>query len=74
MKHQIELILNSSPEVLERVLRVVRHRGFTVATMNVEQQASRDTLLNMVVQSERAVPLLVNQLTKLIDVKACQVL
>ncbi|WP_037469603.1 acetolactate synthase 2 small subunit [Shewanella marina] len=74
MKHQIELILNSSPEVLERVLRVVRHRGFTVATMNVEQQASRDTLLNMVVQSERAVPLLVNQLTKLIDVKTCQVL
>ncbi|WP_192844275.1 acetolactate synthase 2 small subunit, partial [Rodentibacter caecimuris] len=34
--YQIELNARHRPEVLERILRVIRHRGFTVTTMQME--------------------------------------
>ena len=36
MEHQIDLTAQHRPEVLERILRVVRHRGFTVTQMDMQ--------------------------------------
>lgn len=72
MSYQLALTLAQCPEVLERVLRVVRHRGFTVTKM--EMQVAGDTAqLQMSVESERAIELLTNQIDKLYDVIDCQV-
>jgi len=72
MSYQLALTLAQRPEVLERVLRVVRHRGFTVTKM--EMQVVDDTAqLQMSVESERAIELLTNQIDKLYDVIDCQV-
>lgn len=36
MQHQVNVSALFNPETLERVLRVVRHRGFQVCSMNME--------------------------------------
>ena len=66
-QYTFELIAQHRPEVLERVLRVIRLRGFTVTKMDmtlVETQVQ----LKITVKSDRTFDLLVNQLAKLPDV------
>lgn len=66
-EYKLELIARHRPEVLERILRVTRHRGFTVTTMEmtlIETQVQ----LKITVKSDRTLELLVNQLVKLPDV------
>ena len=66
-QYQFIIKANKRPETLERLLRVIRHRGFEVLSLNAENNGSEITL-NVTVQSERAVELLLNQLAKLSDV------
>ena len=66
-QYTFDLIAQHRPEVLERVLRVIRLRGFTVTYLEmalVETQVQ----LKISVRSERTFDLLVNQLAKLPDV------
>ena len=66
-QYTFELTVQHRPEVLERVLRVIRLRGFTVTNMDmalVETQVQ----LKITVKSDRTFDLLVNQLAKLPDV------
>ena len=66
-QYTFDLIAQHRPEVLERVLRVIRLRGFTVTNRDmalVETQVQ----LEITVKSDRTFDLLVNQLTKLPDV------
>lgn len=57
------------PEVLERVLRVTRHRGFQVCAMNMVLADATDRVnIELTVSSLRPVQQLFSQLTKLIDV------
>ena len=66
-QYTFELTDQHRPEVLERVLRVIRLRGFTVTNMEmalVETQVP----LKITVKSDRTFDLLVNQLAKLPDV------
>lgn len=66
-QYTFDLIAQHRPEVLERVLRVIRLRGFTVTNMDmalIETQVQ----LKITVKSDRTFDLLVNQLTKLPDV------
>lgn len=66
-QYTFDLITHHRPEVLERVLRVIRLRGFTVTNMDmalVEAQVQ----LKITVKSDRTFDLLVNQLAKLPDV------
>ena len=66
-QYTFDLIAQHRPEVLERVLRVIRLRGFTVTNMDmalIETQVQ----LKITVKSDRAFDLLVNQLAKLPDV------
>ena len=66
-QYTFDLIAQHRPEGLERVLRVIRLRGFTVTNMDmtlVETQVQ----LKITVKSDRTFDLLVNQLAKLPDV------
>ena len=66
-QYTFDLIAQHRPEVLERVLRVIRLRGFTVTNMDmtlVETQVQ----LKITVKSDRTFDLVVNQLAKLLDV------
>lgn len=67
MEHQIDLTAQHRPEVLERILRVVRHRGFTVTQMDM-QLIDDKVRLKFTVKSDRTLELLVSQLEKLTDV------
>ena len=67
MEHQIELTAQHRPEVLERVLRVIRHRGFTVTQMDM-QLINDKVRLKFTVKSDRTLDLLVSQLEKIYDV------
>ena len=67
MEHQIDLTAQHRPEVLERILRVIRHRGFTVTQMNM-QLIDDKVRLKFTVKSDRTLDLLVSQLEKLPDV------
>ena len=67
MEHQIDLTAQHRPEVLERILRVVRHRGFTVTQMDM-QLIDDKVRLKFTVKSDRTLELLVSQLETLPDV------
>lgn len=66
-RYQFVIKANKRPEVLERLLRVMRHRGFEVCRFNADVAGS-EVLIQVTVQSERDKALLVNQLIKLPDV------
>ena len=65
--YTFELTAQHRPEVLERVLRVIRLRGFTVTNMEMTL-VDTQVRLKISVRSERTFDLLVNQLAKLSDV------
>ena len=66
-QYTFDLIAQHRPEVLERVLRVIRLRGFTVTNMDMTLVESQ-VQLNITVKSDRTFDLLLNQLAKLPDV------
>lgn len=66
-QYQLSIKANKRPETLERILRVIRHRGFEVKNLNVE--ANNSTFeLKLTLVSQRQISLLVHQLEKLFDV------
>ena len=65
--YQIEVVAQHRIEVLERILRVVRHRGFIVTQMVMELIDGK-VRLKFTVKSDRTLDLWVNQLVKLPDV------
>ena len=67
MEHQIDLTAQHRPEVLERILRIARHRGFTVTQMDM-QLIDDKVRLKFTTKSDRTLELLVSQLEKLPDV------
>ncbi|KQN60260.1 acetolactate synthase 2 small subunit [Erwinia sp. E602] len=73
MQHQLSIEARFRPEILERILRVVRHRGFQVCTMNMVPSANAENInIEMTVASPRSVDLLSTQLSKLMDVACVQ--
>lgn len=64
---EFTVVANHRPEVLERILRVVRHRGYTVTEMKMTLENDK-VWIDFTVASARDVCLLVNQLKKLYDV------
>ena len=66
-QYTFDLISQHRPEVLERVLRVIRLRGFTVTNMDMAL-VDTQVQLKITVKSDRTFDLLVNQLAKLPDV------
>ena len=66
-EYKLELVARHRPEVLERILRVARHSGFNVTTMEMTLNETQ-VRLKITVRSDRTLDLLVNQLAKLPDV------
>jgi len=74
MQHQLSIDARSRPEILERVLRVVRHRGFRVCAMNMAPQDNPENInIQLTVASQRPVDLLSSQLSKLLDVACVEI-
>lgn len=65
--YQISISAQWRPETLERILRVVRHRGFFAVDLQSRLE-NQQVKMELTVQSERALSLLTNQLTKLYGV------
>ena len=68
MMNSFNLTAANQPAVVERLLRVIRHRGFTLQSFQLKA-VENDLEIDFTVQSTRAVNLLFNQLEKLYDVK-----
>ncbi|WP_017443930.1 acetolactate synthase 2 small subunit [Gayadomonas joobiniege] len=69
MTHTLYLTTQSRPEVMERVLRVVRHRGFALEAVNMQNNTDNQQLvIQLTVSGERPITNLKNQLEKLYDV------
>lgn len=67
--YQIHIEANYRPEVIERILRVVRHRGFRICKMQMETGPCQQLVhLNLNVSSVRAIELLTQQLEKIFEV------
>ena len=66
-QYTFDLIAQHRPEVLERILRVIRHRGFTVTKMEMALIDDK-VRLKFTVKSDRTLVLLVSQLEKLPDI------
>ncbi|MFS2222503.1 acetolactate synthase 2 small subunit [Pantoea sp. B65] len=73
-QHQLSIEARFRPEILERILRVVRHRGFQICSMNMAAANNVNNInIEMTVASQRSVDLLSTQLSKLMDVACVQV-
>lgn len=73
MQHQLLIQARFRPEILERILRIVRHRGFQVCAMNMTSMNSGDINIELLVASQRPVGLLSSQLSKLMDVSSVEI-
>ncbi|WP_318779034.1 acetolactate synthase 2 small subunit [Blochmannia endosymbiont of Colobopsis nipponica] len=60
------------PEITERILRIIRHRGFRLYSLNVQLQGNKveNKIINLfiTVVSNRSANLLFFQLKKLVDI------
>lgn len=72
--YQLIITADDKQVVLERILQVTRYRGFTIngieAKVNTGNNVATITLL---VSSDRAIDLLLEQIHKLIDIKTVAV-
>ncbi|KNC10850.1 acetolactate synthase 2 regulatory subunit [Klebsiella sp. RIT-PI-d] len=74
MHHHVAVEARFNPETLERVLRVVRHRGFQICAMNMETAVDAQNInIELTVASPRPVELLFSQLNKLVDVARVEI-
>ncbi len=68
-QHTLTIEANDRPATLERLLRVIRHRGFQLCKLSADALPDSDLVaIEATVKSERSIQLLLNQLNKLVDV------
>ncbi len=72
MTHTFKIVTNNKSAVVERLLRITRHRGFILQSMNMTATAKQLTI-EISVDSERPMHLMLNQLQKLYDVQKIEV-
>ncbi|MEF1255208.1 MULTISPECIES: acetolactate synthase 2 small subunit [unclassified Vibrio] len=73
-RYLIDIKADDKPVLLERVLRVVRHRGFTVKQVaGTQNHESRIASVEIIVDSDRPISFLTNQIEKLWDVRTVEV-
>jgi acetolactate synthase II small subunit len=69
MKSLLIIQGKNSPELLERILRVVRHRGFSMQNLQAETTENEQGLhLTLTVLSDRNINLLTKQLEKIFGI------
>ncbi|EOX4463942.1 acetolactate synthase 2 small subunit [Vibrio alginolyticus] len=74
-RYLLDIKADDKPVLLERVLRVIRHRGFVIkqvaATQNHESKVAS---VEIIVDSDRPISFLISQIEKLWDVRKVEVL
>ncbi|WGE49970.1 acetolactate synthase 2 small subunit [Actinobacillus equuli subsp. haemolyticus] len=68
-RYDLTIKANTRPETLERILRVIRHRGFEVLNLQAVN-SGEEIAIQLTLQSQRDISLLAAQLEKLFDVLA----
>jgi acetolactate synthase II small subunit len=73
-RYLIDIKADDKPVLLERVLRVVRHRGFVIKQVAATQNhASKIASVEIIVDSDRPITTLINQIEKLWDIRTVDV-
>ncbi|NVD05870.1 acetolactate synthase 2 small subunit [Vibrio sp. JPW-9-11-11] len=73
-RYLIDIKADDKPVLLERVLRVVRHRGFVVKQVaGTQNHESKIASVEIIVDSDRPISFLTNQIEKLWDVRTVEV-
>ncbi|MGC9423113.1 MULTISPECIES: acetolactate synthase 2 small subunit [Vibrio] len=73
-RYLLDIKADDKPVLLERVLRVVRHRGFIIKQVAATQNhASHVASVEIIVDSDRPITTLTNQIEKLWDVRSVDV-
>lgn len=68
--HKLNITMSTQPAALERVLQVIRWRGFTLSEISMETNPKANEIQVMLgVQTSKAISLLTKQLDKIYDVK-----
>ncbi|MGF1752292.1 acetolactate synthase 2 small subunit [Vibrio makurazakiensis] len=71
----LDIKADDKPVLLERVLRVIRHRGFIVKQVaGTQNHESKVASVEIIVDSDRPISFLVNQIEKLWDVRTVDVI
>ncbi len=74
-RYLLDIKADDKPVLLERVLRVIRHRGFIVKQVaGTQNQESKVASVEIIVDSDRPISFLVNQIEKLWDVRSVDVI
>ncbi|MGC9403934.1 acetolactate synthase 2 small subunit [Vibrio genomosp. F10] len=73
-RYFLDIKADDKPVLLERVLRVVRHRGFVVKQVaGTQNHDSKIASVEIIVDSDRPIEFLTNQIEKLWDVISVEV-
>ncbi|MBC5852586.1 acetolactate synthase 2 small subunit [Vibrio metschnikovii] len=73
-RYLLDIKADDKPVLLERVLRVVRHRGFIIRQVAATQNhISQVASVEIIVDSDRPISTLVNQIEKLWDIRSVEV-
>ncbi|WP_413113665.1 acetolactate synthase 2 small subunit [Thaumasiovibrio sp. DFM-14] len=73
-RYLIDIKADDKPVLLERVLRVVRHRGFIIRQVaGTQNHDSKVASVEIIVDSDRPISFLTNQIEKLWDVRTVDV-
>ncbi|QJC38533.1 acetolactate synthase 2 small subunit [Enterobacteriaceae endosymbiont of Donacia fulgens] len=68
-KYQLFIKTNISPEIIERIIRIIRHRRFLIKTININVKNKLEKInFTLIVKSYKSIDFLVKQIKKLIDV------
>ncbi|EAP92830.1 acetolactate synthase 2 small subunit [Vibrio splendidus] len=74
-RYLLDIKADDKPVLLERVLRVIRHRGFIVKQVaGTQNHDSKVASVEIIVDSDRPISFLVNQIEKLWDVRSVDVI
>ena len=73
-RYLLDIKADDKPVLLERVLRVVRHRGFIIKQVAATQNHdSHVASVEIIVDSDRPISFITNQIEKLWDVRTVDV-
>ena len=74
-RYLLDIKADDKPVLMERVLRVVRHRGFVVKQVaGTQNHESKIASVEIIVDSDRPISFLTNQIEKLWDVISVDVI
>lgn len=67
-QHQLTIKANDKLGTLERILRVIRHRGGHIKSMQMQTTENNTIIMTLQLTTERSLSTLQNQVAKLEDV------